>query len=336
MANLSNKNRVLGSLKGLFVPCLENGLKPRIFENDVFSLIIGLMLGFKILSVISFGNYLGADIFNQISSSDLYSLTNQTRQANGLPALTPNSKLEAAAQLKMTDMFNNNYFAHNSPQGTTPWYWFGKANYKYSAAGENLAMNFYSSDQVMKAWMASELHKKNILLKNFSEIGIAIGYDKLNGEKTMVVVEMFGSPETKTIFSKSVTTKQVTANLIIPTPTPKISIKPTPTPSLVKESKLPPVSLGVSKTIKPQVKSAETEIANNTIKAETYPTVNLMDKIMGMLLGFFAIATLIKIFVTVERKFSVLMVKPAMLMVAAVVLILLNDGVLNFGQIIIK
>ncbi len=163
------------------------------------------MLGFKILSVISFGNYLGADIFNQISSSDLYSLTNQTRQANGLPALTPNSKLEAAAQLKMTDMFNNNYFAHNSPQGTTPWYWFGKANYKYSAAGENLAMNFYSSDQVMKAWMASELHKKNILLKNFSEIGIAIGYDKLNGEKTMVVVEMFGSPETKTIFSKSVT-----------------------------------------------------------------------------------------------------------------------------------
>lgn len=333
MANLSSKNRVLGSLKGLFVPCSENGLKPRIFENDVFLLIIGLMLGFKILSVISFGNYLGADIFNQISSSDLYSLTNQTRQINGLPALTPSSKLEAAAQLKMTDMFNNNYFAHNSPQGTTPWYWFGKANYKYSAAGENLAMNFYSSDQVMKAWMASELHKKNILLKNFSEIGIAIGYDKLNGEKTMVVVEMFGSPETKTIFSKS-TTKQIATNLIIPTLTPKISVKPTLSP--VKETKLPPISLSFIKTVKPEVKSAETGIANNMIKPETYPSVNLMNKIMGLLLGFFAIVTLIKIFVAVERKFSVLMVKPAMLMVAAIVLILLNDGVLNFGQIIIK
>lgn len=318
MAEISSKNRVFGNLKGLFVPCLENGLKPRIFENDVFLLIIGLMLGFKILSVISFGNYLGADIFNQISSSDLYSLTNQTRQANGLPALTPSSKLEVAAQLKMTDMFNNNYFAHNSLQGVTPWYWFGKANYKYSAAGENLAMNFYSSDQVMKAWMASELHKKNILLKNFSEIGIAIGSDKLNGEKTMVVVEMFGSP--------------IVSALKIPKP----KISATPTPVLAKESKLPPVALSISKTIKPQVKAAETQVANNTVKPETYPSVNLMNKIMGLLLGFFAIATLIKIFVAVERKFSVLMVKPAMLMAAAVVLIFLNDGVLNFGQIIIK
>lgn len=332
MANLSSKNRVFRSLKGLFVPCLENGLKPRIFENDVFLLIIGLMLGFKILSVISFGNYLGADIFNQISSSDLYSLTNQTRQMNGLPELTPSSKLEAAAQLKMTDMFNNNYFAHNSPQGTTPWYWFGKANYKYSAAGENLAMNFYSSDQVMRAWMASELHKKNILLKNFSEIGIAIGYDKLNGEKTMVVVEMFGSPEIKTASSKLTATKQLVANLIIPTP--KISVKPIP--SLPKETKLSPVSLSVIKTFKPEVKSAEIEIANNTIKPETYPSVNLINKIMGLILGFFAIATLVKIFVVIGRKFSVLMVKPAMLMVAAVMLILLNDSILNFGSIIIK
>jgi uncharacterized protein YkwD len=31
-----------------------------------------------------------------------------------------------------------------------------KAQYSYSLAGENLAMNFFSSDEAMKAWLNSE------------------------------------------------------------------------------------------------------------------------------------------------------------------------------------
>ena len=191
MIDFSNKNRFFQTIKTFLTPCAENGFKPRILENDLFFLVAGLLIGLKILSVISFGNYLGADIYSQLSQSDIYQLTNQERRQNGNQPLAVSSRLEAAAQLKLADMFKNNYFAHNSPQGATPWSWLQKANYNYTMAGENLAMNFYSSNEVMKAWMASELHRKNVLLNDFSEIGIAVGYGALNGEKTAMTVQMF-------------------------------------------------------------------------------------------------------------------------------------------------
>jgi uncharacterized protein YkwD len=52
-----------------------------------------------------------------ISASQILSLTNQTRTAAGLGALTYSAKLTRSAQLKAQDMADKSYFAHENPQG---------------------------------------------------------------------------------------------------------------------------------------------------------------------------------------------------------------------------
>lgn len=186
-------------IKQLFLPLEVNNYRPGILEKKFFFVLVIFLFGVKILSFISYEKFLGADIFNSINQTDLYSLTNDTRQENQLSPLKSNSKLEMAAKMKLNDMLQNNYFAHVSPSGVTPWVWIGKSNYDYVIAGENLAMNFYNSSDTMKAWLNSELHRKNILLPEFKEIGIAVGTGTINNQKTTVVVQVFGSPKIEPI-----------------------------------------------------------------------------------------------------------------------------------------
>lgn len=127
-----------------------------------------------------------------ITSQELLLFTNQDRQKEGLSALTINNQLSQAAALKATDMFGKNYWAHNAPEGTTPWFFIKEAGYVYVYAGENLARGFNSSEDVVKAWMASPSHRENMLSKNYQDVGFAVVPGKLNGEDTVLVVEMFG------------------------------------------------------------------------------------------------------------------------------------------------
>lgn len=222
--------------KLLFLPLEQNNYRPGILEKRYFFILVVFLCGLKILSFISYERFLGADIFNSITQTDFYSLTNNARQENQLPLLKPNAKLEIAARMKLNDMLQNNYFAHVSPSGVTPWIWIGKSNYNYVVAGENLAMNFYDSNDTMKAWLNSELHRKNILLPEFKEIGIAVGSGMINNQKTTIVVQVFGSPKIEPIIQISQKPSQLkplatkmsqTDAKIMPKSTPKTVIKPT-------------------------------------------------------------------------------------------------------------
>ena len=119
--------------------------------------------------------------------------TNARRQTQGLSLLTLNAKLSAAAAKKATDMFEKNYWAHNSPTGTTPWDFILGSGYRYTVAGENLAKNFTNSGGVVDAWMASPTHRDNILKPGYREIGFAVVNGVLNGEETTLVVQFFGA-----------------------------------------------------------------------------------------------------------------------------------------------
>ena len=91
-------------------------------------------------------------------------------------------------------MARYSYFAHSSPTGITPWYWFTKSGYRFIYAGENLAINFSDSGAVNQAWMNSPGHRSNILNINFTEIGIATAEGMYQGQPTTYVVQMFGKP----------------------------------------------------------------------------------------------------------------------------------------------
>lgn len=129
-----------------------------------------------------------------VSAKTLVTLTNSSRASESLPYLSINQNLVSAARAKAQDMIDKDYFAHNSPEGITPWYWIKKAGYSYSFAGENLAIDFSSSSTIHSAWMASPSHRANILDSNFAEIGIAVLTGEFEGRNTIVVVQMFGKP----------------------------------------------------------------------------------------------------------------------------------------------
>lgn len=131
-----------------------------------------------------------------ISTQELLQFTNEKRAENGLPPLVVSSQLEVAASAKADDMFEKDYWAHNSPDGTTPWFFIKGAGYEYVYAGENLAKGFTDSRDVVNAWMASESHKENLLSENFKDVGFAVKAGRLGGEETFLVVQEFGNKTT--------------------------------------------------------------------------------------------------------------------------------------------
>jgi hypothetical protein len=129
-----------------------------------------------------------------ITPSKVIELTNRARAAKGLGTLSENAKLSQAASDKARDMIKNDYFAHTSPSGRDPWYWMKKEGYEYKAAGENLAINFTSAKEEQSAWMNSKTHRANILNADYKEIGVAVVEGKINGQNSIVTVQMFGTP----------------------------------------------------------------------------------------------------------------------------------------------
>jgi uncharacterized protein YkwD len=178
-----------------FVPTEKNDYRPYFLRAwpvaVLLTVIVGLYGGAQWAeqSLTTSGSTLAAVI-----SSVLVDLANADRAENDVGGLAVNPVLEEAAQMKANDMAANGYFAHTSPTGKTPWYWFQQADYKFSYAGENLAVYFTDSADVNQAWMNSPGHRANLLSPHFSEIGIATAQGVYQGQPTTFVVQEFGTP----------------------------------------------------------------------------------------------------------------------------------------------
>ena len=130
---------------------------------------------------------------SEITPENVIQLVNKERLSQGLNALVENSILSRAAQEKLENMIEESYFAHISPSGLSPWYWIEKNGYQYQYAGENLAINFANAENQHQAWMASPTHRKNILNPNYKEIGVAVARGKVEGENSIITVQLFGT-----------------------------------------------------------------------------------------------------------------------------------------------
>lgn len=182
------------AFKHLFIPHEHNEYKPHFFrEVSVATIIIGsiFMLGFSAgSSFLIHKTVLGASV----TANVLVDLTNESRLAFNEDPLVRSPILDHAATLKADDMSTVGYFAHNSPTGVTPWHWFQEAGYTFLYAGENLAINFIDANEVRDAWLASPLHRANLLDVKFKEIGMATVSGVYKGSPSIYVVQMFGTP----------------------------------------------------------------------------------------------------------------------------------------------
>ncbi|MFH0749332.1 MAG: CAP domain-containing protein [Candidatus Gottesmanbacteria bacterium] len=181
-------------LRRFFVPHRSNNHRAKALHID------SMLCYVLIFAIFNFGIRIAHRQFpdvlgyaTDIRVDQLLSGTNAQRQAAGLTPLTYNVTLSQAAAAKAQDMFVNNYWAHNSPTGKTPWTFIQGAGYKYTVAGENLAKNFATSQGVVDAWLASPTHRDNIMKSTYRDIGFAIVNGVLGGEETTLVVQMFGA-----------------------------------------------------------------------------------------------------------------------------------------------
>jgi len=182
-------------LSHLFTPRESNNHRAKILHHtNLFLTIIFLLLASFLIQGIkgAFPSVLG--IKADVSSEELLSLTNKERRNAGVNPLIFNEKLSEAAIKKAQDMFEYDYWAHNSPSGKTPWVFIKSSGYKYVYAGENLARGFSTAEDVIKAWMTSSAgHRENMLSSNYQDVGFAVKIGKLNGEGTVLVVEELGN-----------------------------------------------------------------------------------------------------------------------------------------------
>ena len=100
-------------------------------------------------------------------------LVNKERQANGLNPLAPDPELTEVARAHSADMFARGYFAHDTPEGLSPFDRMRAANVHFTTAGENLAL----APTLLVAHtglMNSPGHRANILRPQFGRVGIGV------------------------------------------------------------------------------------------------------------------------------------------------------------------
>lgn len=108
-------------------------------------------------------------------------LVNSERTSRGLTALVMDEKLRELARAHSKDMFQRGYFAHNTPEGLTPFDRMDKAGIVYLQAGENLALA-PDVEIAHNGLMNSPGHRANILSADFHKVGIGCMFGGIYGE----------------------------------------------------------------------------------------------------------------------------------------------------------
>lgn len=100
-------------------------------------------------------------------------LVNQERVEAGVRPLVADPETVEVSRNHSRDMFARSYFAHETPEGKTPFDRLRAARLTYRAAGENLALA-RTLDMAHQGLMKSPGHRANILYPNFGRLGIGI------------------------------------------------------------------------------------------------------------------------------------------------------------------
>ncbi len=115
--------------KLILIPCKLNKYRPKLLNGN-FLIYYGLILLILKLIIVPFLFYFPeTGFFADLTKSGLFELSNYARTSFGISPLKENPVLSTAAYLKAKHMMENDYFAHYSPEGITPWYWLDISGY---------------------------------------------------------------------------------------------------------------------------------------------------------------------------------------------------------------
>ncbi len=114
-----------------------------------------------------------------LQESEILTLVNEQRTRAGLHPLKFSPRLSVIARGHSYDMAIRRYFAHNSPEGSTPAQRVSGVGIEYQQLAENIYMeDFPDADglaaRAVKGWLSSPEHRANMLSPAFTESGIGI------------------------------------------------------------------------------------------------------------------------------------------------------------------
>jgi hypothetical protein len=208
----------------------------------------------------------------EMSRSGLLSGTNAARSSNGLAPLALNAQLNNSAQAKAQDMANKDYWAHVSPDGTQPWYFFDQAGYSYVRAGENLAYGFLTSQGAVDGWMNSATHRANIL-GDYADVGFGIvnapNYQS-SGEQTIVVAHYGTKAMAPPPAPAPAPTPAVTTPSTPPRATPSTAPSPTPAPTAPADQKTTETNPALVKPDSSQTPTQQNDVEPTAAPASTH------------------------------------------------------------------
>jgi len=260
-----------------FIPHEGNSHRPRILHHKWLVCYSVFLVTLKVLAIVLPVVLPSSSLYSSaITQQNIIDLTNQTRINLGLTKLKVNNLLTQAAQDKANDMLANQYFAHTSPAGVTPWDWLDKVGYDYRLAGENLAVHYQSSEDVEQGWLSSPTHRANIVNASYQEIGVGIARGQFENEDSIVVVQMFGQPAsvlaTTNPLSSTATPsntaafKQPVVSKIVTAP------KTTPLPTKTNNTPAQPVKITKPNTVTTTVPVKPAILPEQSVTPSTIPT----------------------------------------------------------------
>ena len=124
-------------------------------------------------------------------SNDLFIAINDERTSRGISKLRLNAKLTIAANRHAQWMIDNNIMSHIGVDGNTVLDRAKQEKYYASVIGENISYGYLYVASIMASWMASGGHRRNMLSKAYTEIGVA----EVNKYWCVVYADRSGSTE---------------------------------------------------------------------------------------------------------------------------------------------
>jgi len=118
------------------------------------------------------------ELVNAANERQLLDLVNIVRYRYKLPALAWHEGAANVARQHSQDMLTNDFFDHvSATSGLDPFARLKQANIRYTMAGENIAAGFPDAIEAHESWMNSPGHRKNVLEKGFSQLGVGVVTD---------------------------------------------------------------------------------------------------------------------------------------------------------------
>lgn len=119
------------------------------------------------------------------AGEDIIAALNADRVRDGLGKLKTSDHLSAIAQQYACQLAGARHFSHTGPDGSTLASRARDGGYEFCRLAENLALGQQTSKHVYSDWFQSSGHRKNMLRRGVTEIGLGIAASQPKRSRAM-------------------------------------------------------------------------------------------------------------------------------------------------------